>query len=92
MFGISILLFWLPLFGGLIARFVGGRAAGNVGNATIAVFLPAIVVGNMIFFLASVLSGIPLLGAIAAAGAFILVILHVGPLLVGAIIGGATKS
>ena len=45
MFFISLLLFWLPVFGPLIAGFVGGKKAGGVGSALGAVFLPAIVLG-----------------------------------------------
>lgn len=87
MFVLSILLFWLPIIGPFIAGFVGGRKAGTLGNAVAAVFLPAIVFAVCLFFFSSVLTGFPLLGFLAAAGGFILVIAHVGPLLLGAIIG-----
>lgn len=87
MFLLSILLFWLPFFGPLIAGFVGGRKAGSLGNAILAVFLPAIAFGFALFFLASVLTGFPLLGAIAGAGGFVLVAAHVGPLFIGAVVG-----
>ena len=87
MFVLSILLFWLPFLGPLIAGFVGGRKAGGLGNAVLAVFVPAIVFGFALFFLGSVLTGFPLLGFIAGAGAFALVAAHVGPLLLGAILG-----
>jgi hypothetical protein len=87
MFVLSILLFWLPLIGPFIAGFVGGRKAGTLSDAILAVFLPAIVFAACLFFFASVLTGLPLLGMIAAAGGFILVAAHVGPLLLGAILG-----
>ena len=87
MFLLSILLFWLPLIGPLVAGFVGGRKAGTVANAILAVFLPGLVFGFALFFLASVLTGFPLLGFLAGAGGFVLVCAHVGPLLLGAIIG-----
>lgn len=90
MFVISILLFWLPVLGGLIAGFVGGRKAGGVGNAVLAVFLPGIVFFVAIFLLAASLIGIPLIGVAAGLGGLWLSVLHVGPLLVGAIVGGAT--
>jgi len=90
MFVISILLFWLPVLGGLIAGFVGGQKAGSVGNAILAVFLPGIIFFVAIFLLAASLIGIPLLGLAAGMGGLWLSVLHVGPLLVGAIIGGAT--
>ena len=44
--------------------------------------------GIALFVLASALTGLPLVGAIAGAGGFILSLLHVGPLLIGALVGG----
>jgi hypothetical protein len=87
MFVLSVLLFWLPVAGPLIAGFVGGRKAGTVGNAIFAVFLPAILFGGALFFLGSVLTGVPLLGLVAGAGGAILAVSHVAPLLIGAILG-----
>jgi hypothetical protein len=87
MFLLSILLFWLPIAGPLIAGFVGGRKAGSVSNALLAVFLPAIVLGIALFFLASVLTGLPIVGFLAGAGGVALATAHIGPLLIGAIIG-----
>jgi len=88
MFFISILLFWLPGIGSLIAGIVGGKKAGGVGSAIIAVFLPGIILGALLFFLSTALAGLPLVGIVAGAGGFALSLVHVGPLLVGAIIGG----
>jgi hypothetical protein len=90
MFVLSILLFWLPVVGGLIAGFVGGRKAGSLGSAIVAVFLPGIIFFVTIFVLAASLIGIPLIGVAAGLGGVWLSVLHVGPLLVGAILGGAT--
>jgi hypothetical protein len=87
MFVLSILLFWLPVVGPLIAGFVGGRKAGSLGNAVLAALLPGIVVSVGLFFLASLLTGIPVLGAIAGAGGLVLAFAHIGPLLLGAIVG-----
>ena len=42
---LSVLLFWLPLLGPFIAGFVGGRKAGGVIQAAIAVFLPGLLFG-----------------------------------------------
>ena len=89
MFIISILLFWLPVLGPLIAGFVGGKKAGGVGAAIVAVFLPGIVFFVVLFLLAASLVGIPLIGIAAGAGGLMLSVIHVGPLLIGAIIGGA---
>jgi hypothetical protein len=85
---ISILLFWLPGFGPLIAGFVGGKKSGGVLNAIIAVILPAIVLGICLFLFTSLLTGAPIIGFVAGAGSSILVLSNVGPLLIGAIIGG----
>lgn len=90
MFVISILLFWIPILGSLIAGFVGGRKAGSVGSAIVAVFLPGIIFFVVLFLLAASLVGIPLIGIAAGAGGLMLSLLHVGPLLIGAILGGAT--
>jgi hypothetical protein len=86
---ISLLLFWLPVLGPFIAGFVGGRVAGSVGPAIIATFLPAVIFGVLLFVLATALTGIPLIGALAAAGGVVVAVAHIGPLLVGAILGGA---
>ena len=88
MFLISILLFWLPFLGPLIAGVVGGRVAGSVGAALFAVFLPAMVTGIALFFLTSLLTGLPVIGLIAGFGVFVMIIVNIGPLLLGAVIGG----
>lgn len=88
MFLISLLLFWLPVLGPLLAGIVGGKRAGTVSRALVAVLIPGFLFGCVLFFLGSALSGLPLLGVIAGAGGFILAIAHIGPLLVGAIVGG----
>jgi hypothetical protein len=88
MFVISLLLFWLPVVGPLIAGIVGGKKAGGVGSAIISVFLPGIIFGIALFVLASSLTGLPIIGAVAGFGGFVLSLAHIGPLLIGAIIGG----
>lgn len=88
MFLISLLLCWMPVLGPLIAGIVGGKKSGGVGNAILAVFLPAIIFGVLLTFLASSLTGAPIVGAIAGAGGFVFAVSQVGPLLLGAIIGG----
>lgn len=89
MFILSILLFWLPIIGPFIAGFVGDRKAGTVGDAILAVLLPGIVFAAILFLLGTALTLIPLIGFIAGAGGLILALAHVGPLLLGAIIGAA---
>ena len=84
---LSILLFWIPGIGPLIAGFVGGRKAGTLANAILAAILPALITGAFFFFFGSVLTGMPLFGLLAGAGTTVLALTHVGPLLLGAIIG-----
>ncbi|MGQ0764967.1 MAG: hypothetical protein ACT4OZ_04790 [Gemmatimonadota bacterium] len=86
---LSVFLFWLPVVGPAVAGFVGGKRAGSVGGAIAAVFLPAILFGGLLFALATSMSGLPLIGAVAGIGGMALSLIHIGPLLVGAIVGGA---
>lgn len=88
MFFISLILFWLPVLGPLIAGIVGGKKAGGVWNGFLAVIIPSVLVGFIMFFLAGTLTGLPLVGVLAGAGALLFSLSHVGPLLMGAIIGG----
>lgn len=88
MFLISALLFWLPGIGGFIAGLVGGKAAGSVGNALLAAFLPAIVLGVALFFFAAALTGFIPIAILAGLGGLVLGSAHIGGLLLGAIIGG----
>ena len=85
---ISILLCWLAFVGPLLAGLVGGKKAGGVGKALLAALLPAIVFGVALAALATTMSGLPVFGAVAGAGGFVLAVSQVGPLLLGAIIGG----
>ena len=85
---ISILLFWLPTLGPLIAGFVGGKKAGGVGAGILAAFLPAILVALFLFTFSTAITAMPVIGAVAGAGIFMLMAIQIGPLLLGAIIGG----
>jgi hypothetical protein len=86
---LSILLFWMPIAGPLIAGFVGGRRSGGVGNAILATILPGLLIGAAAFFLATLLTGVPLFGFMAGLGGAGLALAHVGPMLVAAIVGAA---
>ncbi len=88
MFVISLLLFWLPVFGPLIAGVVGGKRAGGVGPAIVAVFFPAIALGVFFLVFSTALTALPLVGLLAGAGGFLLAASGVGMLLAGAIVGG----
>jgi hypothetical protein len=90
MFLLEILLFWIPFAGSFIAGFVGGRKAGDLGNAVAAVFLPILVFAVVLGLLAARLVAIPIVGAFAGLGGFMFAVMHVGPLLIGAAVGGLT--
>jgi hypothetical protein len=84
MFFISILLFWLSVIVPLLAGVVGGKKAGGVGKGLIAVFLLGIVLACALFGIASTLTGIPVIGYVAAMGGLTLALLGIGPLLIEA--------
>jgi len=88
MFVISILLFWLPAFGPLIAGIVGGKIAGGVGSGMMAALLPGILLAVALFVGGTVLTALPVIGAMIAGGGLLLYIFYIPPLLVGALIGG----
>lgn len=85
---ISLLLFWLPAIGALLAGIVGGKVAGGVGSGLLAALLPGVLLALILFFAGTFLTGIPLVGAIAAMGTLILILINIIPLLIGALIGG----
>lgn len=86
---ISLLLFWLPVIGPLIAGVVGGKKAGGVMAGIMAALLPAFLLGGALFAFSSVLTGLPVISLIAGAGVFVLMLVGIGPLLIGAVVGGA---
>ncbi len=96
MFGLSLALFWMPVAGPLIAGFVGGRKAGSAGRAIAAALLPGAVLFVLMVVVGGLLGWIPIIGQLFAfllgTGAKILSIVNVVPLLVGAVIGGATSD
>ena len=87
--GLALLLFWLPVFGPLIGGFVGGVKAGTIGRAIAAVFLPAIGIGIMVAVAVAYLADwVWVWGFLAGLGGVALMLLNVGPLLIGALAGG----
>ncbi len=85
---ISLLLFWLPAFGSLIAGIVGGKQAGGVIAGIMAALLPGIMVAFALFFAGTMLTTLPMLGAILGGSGLLLYLIYVPPLLIGALIGG----
>ena len=85
---LSILLFWLPVVGAFLAGLVGGKKSGSLGNALLAAIFPALIFGALLTFLASVFTGLPVIGLVAGLGGTIFALSNVVPLLLGAFIGG----
>ena len=85
---ISLLLFWLPAVGPLIAGIVGGKVAGSVGGGFMAALLPGILLSLVLFFAGTLLTGVPIIGVVAGMGVFVLILINIFPLLTGALIGG----
>jgi len=94
MIGLSIVLSWFPLVGGLIAGFVGGRKAGSLGAAMVAVFLPGVILFLLTAVIGALIGWVPLLGhlwqALAGVGRWALSFMSIIPLVIGAVLGGAT--
>ncbi|HET7314364.1 hypothetical protein [Salinisphaera sp.] len=87
---ISLVLFWLPLVGPLLAGFVGGRTAGGAGRGLLAAILPALVLCLILAAAGASLTGLPVIGAIASISLFLVIVIQGFPLLIGAVIGGLT--
>ncbi len=85
---ISLLLFWLPGIGPLIAGIVGGKVSGGVGSGLLAAIIPGLVLAIALFAAGTMLTALPQIGAILAGGGFLLYLIYIPPLLIGALIGG----
>ena len=88
MFVISLLLFWLPAIGPLIAGIVGGKIAGGVINGLIAALLPGLLLAAILFFAGTALTALPVIGAFIAGLGLLIYLLYVPVLMIGALIGG----
>ena len=88
MFIISLLLFWLPGLGSLIAGIVGGKQAGGVLAGLMAALLPGLLVAIGLFFAGTMLTALPVIGATLAGLGLLLYVLYIPPLIIGALIGG----
>ena len=85
--GLSLLLFWMPVLGPLIAGLVGGVKAGTVGRAIAAVFVPAILTGALAAAGVTYLADWYPWGLLAGLGAVVICLLNVVPLFAGAVAG-----
>ena len=88
MFVISLLLFWLPAIGPLIAGIVGGKISGGVGAGLLAALLPGLLLAIALFFAGTVLTTLPVIGAFIAGLGLLIYLLYVPVLMIGALIGG----
>ncbi|MGH8901450.1 MAG: hypothetical protein ACRDYA_07150 [Egibacteraceae bacterium] len=88
---LSLLLFWLPLLGPLIAGFAGGWIIRRPGLAMAVTLLPEIMLGLVIWIVLTVFD-LPLFGALAGVTIFLVIAFQGIPLLVGALIGGAVAD
>ncbi len=88
MFIISLLLFWLPGLGSLIAGIVGGKQAGGVMAGLMAALLPGLLVAAALFFAGTMLTTLPIVGALLAGSGLLLYLVYLPPLIIGALIGG----
>jgi hypothetical protein len=86
MIGLSIVLSWFPL--------VGGLKAGSLGAALVAVFLPGVILFLLTAVIGALIGWVPLLGhlwhALAGVGRWALSFMSIIPLVIGAVLGGAT--
>lgn len=85
---ISLLLFWLPLLGPLIAGIVGGKTAGSAGRGFLAALIPAAIFALLLFIFSAALTSVPLLGLVLSLGIFVVIVIQGAPLIIGALIGG----
>jgi hypothetical protein len=90
--GLSLLLFWLPVFGPLIAGLVGGWKAGDLRRALLAVFLPAIGLGVLVGATIGWLTHLAFWGVLAGLGGLAVAFINIGPLLLGAVLGGVAAG
>lgn len=86
--GLSLLLFWIPVLGPFIAGLVGGRKAGTIRRAVLAVFLPAVLMGALAVAAVAYLTHLLAWGILAGIGTAALLLVQVGPMFGGAVIGG----
>ncbi len=92
MSGLALLLFWLPVAGPFIAGLVGGWKAGDLRRALLAVFLPAVGLGLLMALGVGWLTHLAFWGVLAGLGGLFLALINIGPMLIGAILGGVAAG
>lgn len=91
MFGIMVVLFFVPGINGLIAGLVGGYKVGTVGRALVAAILPAIAAGLAIWGLLAIFDW-GFIGFFAGIATGLLFALSELGLFVGAALGAAISN
>lgn len=86
---LAVLLSWVPILGPLAAGFVGGRLIGEEKKALAVAFLPAVLMGIVVWLVLAAFE-LPLLGAVAGFGALVVIAVQELPLLAGAWFGGSS--
>ncbi|MBW1903510.1 MAG: hypothetical protein JRJ20_18075 [Deltaproteobacteria bacterium] len=76
----------------LKSRLLEQLKAGGIKNAVLAIFMPALISGITLFVLVEFLMTLPLIGVVAGMGGSVLSLLHIVPLLLGAIIGAKVQG
>jgi hypothetical protein len=89
MAGLSLLLFWLPGVGPFTAGLVGGNKAGSIKRAILAALLPAPLNGLLAGVGVAYLTNWAGWGVLAGLGVVVWSLVGIGPLLLGAVAGGA---
>ncbi|MEE8134551.1 MAG: hypothetical protein V3T56_05815 [Gemmatimonadales bacterium] len=96
MIGLSAVLFWLPVFGSLIAGYVGGRKAGSWGRAVMAAILPGFLFAVIGGLITGLIGWIPIIGglwgALAGLGGVVIGAAKILPLMIGAVLGGLSPQ
>lgn len=91
MFGLGLLLGWLPFVGPAIAGLVGGLQAGGIGAALVASIIPSLLVAGAVLLI-SALFDVAWLGALLGIGVFMVLVFGSLPLVLGAWAGGALSE
>ncbi len=86
MVGLSILLFWLPIIGPVVAGAVGGYVAGTLGRAVLASLMPAVLLTVLILGVSAAFD-LPLVGALAGGAIGLVILFGDVPLVLAAIVG-----
>ena len=87
MFGLAILLFWLPVIGPFFAGVVGGKKAGGVWHGFLASVLPSVLIGVFLLF-GFTFFMMPFFGALLGVGLGVWILLDDLAMIAGAVVGG----